>query len=123
MQGLLRCNTSNINKYNSTISSNIGFRKLANISSGMTEHRIHNKVNWCFNVKNVGEANQKIVGAIQDLDLANNYLNNPSIFHSGSDGRKVNVAVDSLHANFSYKYLGKDKVAIAILFHRYYGLN
>jgi len=29
--------------------------------------------------------------------------------HSSSDGRKVTVAVDSLHANYSYKYFGQDK--------------
>jgi len=28
---------------------------------------------------------------------------------SSSDGRKLNVAVDSLHANYSFKYFGKDK--------------
>ncbi len=29
--------------------------------------------------------------------------------HTSSDGRKVNVAVDSLHATYSFKYFGKDK--------------
>ena len=29
--------------------------------------------------------------------------------HTGSDGRKINVAVDSLHASYSFKYYGKGK--------------
>jgi TnpA family transposase len=32
----------------------------------------------------------------------------PKITHTSSDGRKVNVAVDSLLANYSFKYFGKD---------------
>lgn len=88
---------------------NIGVRKLANISSGISEHNLHNTVTWYFDLKNIAEANRKIVSAIHSLDLANNYIHRPSIIHSSSDGRKINVAVDSLHANYSFKYFGKDK--------------
>ncbi len=88
---------------------NIGIRKLANISTGISEHILHNAVNWCLDLKNITEANQRIVSAIHGLGLANNYINKPSILHSSSDGRKVNVSVDSLHANYSFKYFGKEK--------------
>ena len=88
---------------------NIGIRKLANISTGVSEHVLHNTVNWCLDLKNITEANQRVVSAIHGLGLANNYINKPSILHSSSDGRKVNVSVDSLHASYSFKYFGKDK--------------
>jgi TnpA family transposase len=88
---------------------NIGIHKLANISKGIKEHLLHNTVNWCFDLKNIQEANRRVVGTIHSLDLANNYVYKPSVIHSSSDGRKVNVSVDSLHANYSFKYFGRDK--------------
>lgn len=88
---------------------NIGLHKLANISTGIKEHVLHNTVNWCFDLKNIQESNRRVVDTIHSLALANNYVYKPSIIHSSSDGRKVNVSVDSLHANYSYKYFGRDK--------------
>jgi len=43
------------------------------------------------------------------LALANAFQKHPEQLHTSSDGRKVNVAVNSLHANYSFKYFGKDK--------------
>lgn len=88
---------------------NIGLHKLANISTGISEHVLHNTVNWCFDLKNIQEANHRVVDTIHSLNLANNYIYKPSVIHSSSDGRKVNVSVDSLHANYSFKYFGRDK--------------
>lgn len=89
--------------------SNIGLGKLASISAGIREHTLHNTVTWYFDINNIRSANRKIVDLIHRLALANNYLSQPSVIHSSSDGRKVNVAVDSLHASYSYKYFGKEK--------------
>jgi TnpA family transposase len=88
---------------------NIGISKLASISTGIKEHQLHNAVNWCFSLNNLYEANAKLVDAISHLAVANNYITKPSVLHSSSDGRKVNVSVDSLHANYSFKYFGKDQ--------------
>jgi TnpA family transposase len=88
---------------------NIGLGKLASISEGISEHRLQNTVNWFFSIDNIRSANRKIVDAIHQLALANNYLHNADVIHSSSDGRKVNVAVDCLHANRSFKYFGNDK--------------
>lgn len=88
---------------------NIGLHKLVSISTGISEHVLHNTVNWCFDLKNIQEANRRVVDTIHSLDLANNYVYKPSVIHSSSDGRKVNVSVDSLHANYSFKYFGRDK--------------
>lgn len=88
---------------------NIGISKLASISAGIREHTLHNTVTWYFDINNIRSANRKIIDVIHRLALANNYLNQRSVIHSSSDGRKVNVAVDCLHASYSYKYFGKEK--------------
>ena len=46
---------------------------------------------------------------INKLFLSNAYRHKGEELHTSSDGRKVNVSVDSLHSNYSYKYLGKGK--------------
>jgi TnpA family transposase len=88
---------------------NIGLGKLASISAGIQEHTLHNTVNWFFSLENIRKANNRIVDAIHNLKLSSAYLKDPEVLHSSSDGRKVNVDVDCLHANHSYKYFGKDK--------------
>lgn len=88
---------------------NIGVSKLASISAGIREYTLHNTVTWFFDIDNIRNANRKIVAEIHKLALANNYLYQPPVIHSSSDGRKINVAVDCLHANHSFKYFGKDK--------------
>ncbi len=88
---------------------NIGIERIANISIGISEDTLKNTVNWCFSLKNIQKANNKVTGIINKLFLSNAYRHKSEELHTGSDGRKVNVAVDSLHANYSYKYFGKGK--------------
>lgn len=95
---------------------NIGINRIANISVGVTEDILRNTVNWCFDLKNIQNANNKIVTLINKLALANSFKQNPNQLHIGSDGRKVNVGVDSLHANYSYKYFGKGKGVTMYIF-------
>jgi TnpA family transposase len=88
---------------------NIGVSKLAKISTGLNDDVLRNTVNWYFDHENLRAANRTITSLIGELALANNYLNQPPALHSSSDGRKITVAVDCLHANYSFKYFGKDK--------------
>jgi TnpA family transposase len=88
---------------------NIGINRMANISKGISVDVLKNTVNWCFDLKNLQEANNKILTILNKLFLANNYRHDPDKLHTGGDGRKVNVAVDSLLASYSYKYFGKGK--------------
>jgi len=46
---------------------------------------------------------------MDQLALSNAFQKHTDQLHTSSDGRKLNVAVDSLHANYSFKYFGKDK--------------
>jgi TnpA family transposase len=42
------------------------------------------------------------------LDLPGLLQHTPGQIHTSSDGQKFNVAVDSVNANYAFKYLGKD---------------
>jgi TnpA family transposase len=88
---------------------NIGIHKLSQISQGINQSTLKNTVNWCFTLKNIQAANAKIVRAMDDLSLPHAFQHVPGQRHTSSDGRKVGVAVDSIHANHSFKYFGKDK--------------
>lgn len=88
---------------------NIGISKMAQISSGINEHTLSNTVNWYFSRKTLHDANQRIIELIYKLVLSNIFVADKEQLHSSSDGRKVSVGVESLLANYSFKYFGKDK--------------
>ena len=88
---------------------NIGIEKLSQISLGLNESTLKNTVKWCFTLKNIQTANALLLNALDKLALSNVFQEHADQLHTSSDGRKVNVAVDSLHASYSFKYFGKDK--------------
>ncbi len=92
-----------------SLGCNIGVRKMAQISVGIKENTLVNTVNWYLSLKNLQAANHQIIGLINKLNLSGIFVADKEKIHSSSDGRKVNVAVDSLIASASYKYHGKDK--------------
>jgi TnpA family transposase len=88
---------------------NIGINRIASISVGISGDILRNTVNWHFSLKNVQNANGKIISFLNKLSLANAFRHDFSQLHTGSDGRKINVAVSSLFASYSFKYFGKGK--------------
>lgn len=98
------------------IGCNIGLNKLANISLGVSENSLKNTVTWLFDLRTIQAANDKIVQAINGLDLAKSFRKDVSRILSSSDGRKVGVAVDSILANKSFKYFGKDQGVVVYTF-------
>ena len=88
---------------------NLGIDTLAHISKGINDNTLKNTVNWCFNLKNIQTANNRIIGLIDKLALPNAFRHYPDQQHTSSDGRKVNVTVASLLATYSFKYFGKEK--------------
>jgi hypothetical protein len=56
---------------------NIGINRIANISVGVNEDTLKNMVNWCFSLKNIQLANNKILSVTNKLSLANAYRKNP----------------------------------------------
>lgn len=94
----------------------IGHRKLAQISKQIDESELDNAVNWYFSLQNVQDANDRILRLIDRMNLPNIYRQNSDMLHTSSDGQKFEVAVDSLNANYSFKYLGKDKGVSVVTF-------
>ena len=94
----------------------IGHRKLAQISKQIDENELDNVVNWYFSLENVQGANDRIVRFMDRMDLPNLYRREEDVLHTSSDGQKCEVAVDSLNANYSFKYLGKEKGVSVVTF-------
>ncbi len=94
----------------------IGHRKLAQVSKQIDEGDLDNAVNWYFSLQNVQDANDRVLRLMDRMSLPNIYRQNPEVLHTSSDGQKFEVAVDSLNANYSFKYLGKDKGVSVVTF-------
>ena len=87
----------------------IGIRKLARISRHVQEAQVEHVVNWYFTPANLRAANDRIVRMLDHLPLPTIYQRSPETLHTSSDGQKYEVPSESLNANFSYKYFGKDQ--------------
>jgi len=81
--------------------------KMANISKGITENKLNNTINWFFSLENLQNANNTVVEHINKLSLPNIYKLGNKYSHTSSDGQKFNVGVDSILANYSFKYFGQ----------------
>ena len=88
---------------------NIGINRMANISKGITEDILRNTVNWFFSLENIQEANNKVLGLLNKLKLPAIHKDQHNKTHTSSDGQKISVSVSSIHANYSFKYCGKDQ--------------
>ena len=87
----------------------IGTRKMAQISSSVKSSEIECAVNWYFSLENIQAANDKIVKQMDEMELPNIYRRFQNELHTSSDGQKFAVRCDSLNANYSFKYFGKEQ--------------
>lgn len=87
----------------------IGVRKMAQISTNITENELENTVNWRFSLDNIRAANDRVLTAMAKIELSNMYRKTPEIIHTASDGQKFEVRAESLNASRSFKYFGKDQ--------------
>ena len=86
----------------------IGIGKVARISKWINETELETTVNGYFTLDNLHAANDLILKFMDQLELPEVYRRQAGKLHTSSDGQKYGVSVDSLNANYSYKYLGKD---------------
>ena len=93
----------------------IGVRKMAQISSPVTENELDYAVNWRFSLDNIRVANDIVVKAMDEMELPNLYRRAPGQLHTASDGQKFEVRGESLHSSRSFKYFGRVKVFLLIL--------
>ncbi|OED49129.1 hypothetical protein AB838_08170 [Rhodobacteraceae bacterium (ex Bugula neritina AB1)] len=94
----------------------IGVRKMARISSSVTESELDHTVNWRFSLENIRAANDAVVKAMDGMDLPNLYRQTQDQVHTASDGQKFEVRSDSLHASRSFKYFGQGQGVSAYTF-------
>lgn len=85
----------------------IGVRKMARISSCITESELENAVNWRFSLDNIRAANDAVLKAMDQMELPNLYRQEEGMLHTASDGQKYGVTGESLHASRSFKYFGQ----------------
>jgi hypothetical protein len=90
---------------------NIGVRKMANISIGISESTLVRACNWYFSIDNLNDANDQIIRLINKLSLPDLFIKQKNLLHGSGDAKKVVVSADSLNANFSFKYYGNSKGA------------
>ena len=94
----------------------IGLRRMMRISRGITEAELEHAVNWHFTLDGLNAASDRVVHLMDQLDLPNLLRRLPEQLHTSSDGQKFEVRVDSLNANYSFKYFGKEQGVAAYTF-------
>ncbi len=87
---------------------NIGVHKMGKISQGVNIHTLQNTVQWYFHQECIEEANERIIKLTKSLPIYQLFKQD-MLQHTSSDGQKYNMAVESLNANYSFKYFGKEK--------------
>jgi TnpA family transposase len=75
----------------------------------LSEAELENAINWYFSVDNVDAANDRVLQLMDRLELPNLLRRTQGRLHTASDGQKFEVRVDSLNANHSFKYFGKEQ--------------
>ena len=98
------------------IGCTIGLRRMLRISRGVTEAELEHTVNWHFSLDGLQAANDRVLRLMDRLELPNLARRLPDQLHTSSDGQKFEVRVDSLNANYSFKYFGKDQGVAAYTF-------
>ena len=94
----------------------IGVRKMARISSRVTEGELEHAVNWRFSLDNIRAANNAVLKAMDAMKLPNLYRRKTGVLHTASDGQKFEVRAESLHASRSFKYFGQGQGVSAYTF-------
>lgn len=94
----------------------IGVRKMARISSRVTESELEYIVNWRFSLDNIRAANDLVTKVMDEMELPNIYRQSPGMLHTASDGQKFEVRGESLHASRSFKYFGQGQCVSAYTF-------
>lgn len=91
-----------------SLGTNIGHHELSR-SSELNEKALRDLDMKRFTNDRLIKVIRKISQHIRSIDLPSIYNSEDDEIHSSSDGKKIVVAVDSLLANYSYKYYGKEQ--------------
>ena len=94
----------------------IGVQKMARISHAITERELEYAVNWRFSLENIVAANDRVVAAMERMELPQIYRRSRDTLHTSSDGQKFEVRQPSLNASYSFKYFGQGQGVSAYTF-------
>ncbi|OPY68305.1 MAG: Tn3 transposase DDE domain protein [Syntrophorhabdus sp. PtaU1.Bin050] len=95
---------------------NHGVRRIAKMSRNINQNELEYAVNWHFTVDNLIRSNDRVIELMEKLQLPKLYKRWNSETHTSSDGQKYNIGVESLNANYSFKYFGKGKGVTVYVF-------
>ena len=82
---------------------------MARISHPISEAELENTVNWYFSVDNINAAGDRVLQLMDRRELPKLLRRTADRSHTSSDGQKFDVRADSLNANHSFKYFGKEQ--------------
>jgi|SaaInlStandDraft_4_1057021.scaffolds.fasta_scaffold05891_3 TnpA family transposase len=94
----------------------IGTPKIARISSQISESALNHVINWYFSLENIQAANDRVIQLLDRMELPQIYRASQDTLHTASDGQKFTARSESLNANYSYKYFGKEQGISAYTF-------
>lgn len=92
-----------------SLGTNLGHAGLARATKSFSEKALHDTEKSWISKRNIIKANNVLVQMIQALSLPAIYNDSDGVLHTSSDGKKVVINVNSLLANYSYKYYGKEQ--------------
>jgi TnpA family transposase len=95
---------------------NHGIGRISKISRHINQNELEHAVNWHFSGDNLIRANDKVLQLTQRLPLHKLLKRSPAETHTSSDGQKYNIHVESLNANYSFKYFGQKKGVTVYVF-------
>ena len=91
------------------LGSDIGLSQLAKSSIGIEYNKLSNAVKWYFEVENLNAINNLLTDFMNKMSLPDLFRKEKNFLHTSTDGRKRCISVESLLANYSYKYFGHGK--------------
>ncbi len=94
----------------------IGAQRMARISPSVSERELEHTINWRFSLDNIVAANDRVVAAMDRMELPGLYRRSQETLHTSSDGQKFEVRRESLNASYSFKYFGKGQGVSAYTF-------
>ena len=89
---------------------------MAKKSKNITLAALEKTSNWHVTSKNLLEANEAIVALLDSMPINAVFKEDENLLRSASDGQKFMMALNSIHANYSSKYFGKEKGIIIYSF-------
>lgn len=88
---------------------NLGLERMEKTTKNISEGRLESTVNNHLSINNLQKANEVIIAIIDRMMIHKLYKKQAHLTHTSSDGQKLDMVLDSIHAHYSFKYFGKEK--------------